>query len=111
MLGLRIAAQRKKLGISQTELARRLCVSPSAVGMYEQGRRQPSIDILAAMSRALNVSIDYLVTGRDWTARNRPGDYFLLTNCQAVQVPRDSGLRPVTDAELRSIVLELVRRD
>ena len=42
MIGQRIAALRKDALMSQAELARELGVSPSAVGMYEQGRREPS---------------------------------------------------------------------
>ena len=70
MLGQRITLQRKKLGISQAELAQRLCISTSAIGMYEQGRREPSNAILIALSKELHVSIDYLLTGRNWD----PGD-------------------------------------
>ena len=56
MLGARIAALRRAAGWSQGELAQVLQVSPSAVGMYEQGRREPSLEILVAMSRAFSVS-------------------------------------------------------
>lgn len=63
MIGIRIAAQRMQLGMTQAELARRICVSASAVGMYEQGRREPSLDVLVALARELYVSTDYLLTG------------------------------------------------
>ena len=64
MLGQRIGALRRKLGLSQAELARRLGISPSAMGMYEQGRREPSVDTLAAIAGIFGVSIDFLVTGK-----------------------------------------------
>lgn len=63
MLGARIAALRRQAGMNQAELARRLKISPSAVGMYEQGRREPSADMLLAMARTLQVSVDYLLSG------------------------------------------------
>ena len=63
MLGARIAALRKQTGWNQAELAQRLQISPSAVGMYEQGRREPSADTLVDMARVLGVSVDYLLTG------------------------------------------------
>lgn len=63
MLGARIAALRRNLGWSQGQLAEFLQVSPSAVGMYEQGRREPSGEILVAMSRLFHVTVDYLLTG------------------------------------------------
>ena len=51
MLGARIAALRREAGLNQAELARRLRISPSAVGMYEQGRREPPLDTLVALAR------------------------------------------------------------
>ena len=67
MLGPRIAALRRQSGMSQSELASRLRISASAVGMYEQGRREPSVDILTDMAEIFGVSMDYLIRGR-------PGD-------------------------------------
>jgi len=64
MLGLRIAALRKAKGWSQAELARLLKISPSAVGMYEQGRREPALSLLVSMSELFAVTTDFLLTGR-----------------------------------------------
>ena len=63
MVGVQIAALRKSAGLTQAELARHMHVSPSTIGMYEQGRRLPAIPMLTALSREFNVTIDYLVTG------------------------------------------------
>ena len=70
MLGERIALLRRGLGWNQADLARRLHISTSAVGMYEQGRREPSLEGLVEMAAALEVSADYLLTGKPLT----PGD-------------------------------------
>lgn len=67
MLGNRIVLQRHKMELTQSELANRLHVSASAVGMYEQGRREPSITMLTALSKELEVSIDYLIRGREFS--------------------------------------------
>ncbi len=64
MLGPRIAAARKQAGLSQAELAERLKISPSAMGMYEQGRREPSVQTLVALATELGVSTDYLLMGK-----------------------------------------------
>ena len=64
MLGARIAALRRGKGLSQAQLANRLRISPSAVGMYEQGRREPSVELLVAMANEFQVSTDFLLTGR-----------------------------------------------
>ena len=63
MLGFRIAALRREAGMSQSQLAKLLQVSPSTVGMYEQGRREPSADMLLKLARVLGVSVDYLLSG------------------------------------------------
>ena len=63
MMGARIAALRRDAGWSQAELGKRLRVSASAVGMYEQGRREPSADTLVTLSRTFGVTVDYLLTG------------------------------------------------
>jgi len=63
MLGARIAALRREAGMSQAELACQLKISSSAVGMYEQGRREPAADTLVAISRVFGISVDYLLTG------------------------------------------------
>lgn len=63
MLGARIAALRREAGLSQAELASQLQISASAMGMYEQGRREPSGQMLVALARILGVTTDYLLTG------------------------------------------------
>lgn len=64
MLGMRIAILRASKGWSQTELARRIGVSASAVGMYEQGRREPSLGILLRLAQELGATTDYLLMGQ-----------------------------------------------
>ena len=63
MLGIRIAILRISKGWSQAELARRIRVSTSAVGMYEQGRREPSLGLLVRLAQELGVTTDYLLKG------------------------------------------------
>ncbi len=63
MKGARIAALRRQAGMNQAQLARLLGVSPSAVGMYEQGRREPPADLLVELGKIFGVSVDYILTG------------------------------------------------
>lgn len=72
MLGARITVLRREAGMSQAELARRLCISPSAVGMYEQGRREPAVETLIAMAEIFGVSMDYLLTGKPQSSAQEP---------------------------------------
>lgn len=63
-MGARIAALRRQARLSQAELAAALKISPSAVGMYEQGRREPAAQILVALAEIFGVTTDYLLTGK-----------------------------------------------
>lgn len=65
MLAKQIRTLRINAGMSQSQLAENLNVSPSAVGMYEQGRRMPSIDLLILLASFFNVSLDYLIIGTE----------------------------------------------
>lgn len=67
MLSTRIMLLRRAVGLSQLQLAQKLSISPSALGMYEQSRRTPSLGLLISMSQIFNVSLDYLITGTEFT--------------------------------------------
>ena len=66
MIAYRIIMLRKELGLTQAQLAKKLHISTSAVGMYEQGRRQPNIEMLVALANTFDVSLDYLITGNEY---------------------------------------------
>ena len=63
LFGKRIAALRRAKGLNQKQLAEKLNISPSAIGMYEQGRREPSLALIVELSKILSVSTDFLLTG------------------------------------------------
>lgn len=65
MLSKQIAQLRKNVGMSQPQLARLLNLSPSTIGMYEQGRRVPDLPTIVSISRLFGVSLDYLVSGEE----------------------------------------------
>lgn len=52
---------RQSQGLTQVQMADKLEVSPSAIGMYEQGRRKPDSDMLKKICQMFNVSVDYLL--------------------------------------------------
>ena len=58
---VRIKLMRLKKGISQAELAKAVNVSPSAIGMYEQGRREPDFLTFLKMCIELNTEPDYVL--------------------------------------------------
>ena len=64
MLGLREI--RKKKNYNQQKVAMDLCISREALSHYENGKRRPDIDMLVRLSTYFNVSIDYLILGREF---------------------------------------------
>ena len=52
---------RKKAGMTQADLARKLHVRQYNISDYEIGRIEPSIETLCKMADVFHVSIDYLV--------------------------------------------------
>lgn len=62
--GSRITKLRKEFGETQQETADRLHTSVDNYRGIEKGRRNPSLDLLVAMSEAFNVTLDCLVLGR-----------------------------------------------
>ena len=61
MFGKKLRNLRKKVGLTQANLAKKLGISPSTVGMYEQGRREPDSAMLIKIADLFDVSVDYLV--------------------------------------------------
>lgn len=61
MLSNKIRQLRRDHGFTQKELARLLGVSPSTVGMYEQGRRMPDSTVIPRLASILKCSTDELL--------------------------------------------------
>lgn len=56
-----ISAIRKKAGITQEELSKRLHISQQAISQYELGYREPDLETLCKMADIFEVSVDYLL--------------------------------------------------
>lgn len=65
MFGDRLRQIRENKGISQAELARKADISRSLYNKYERTNTQPSTDILLALAKELDTSIDYLLGNTD----------------------------------------------
>ena len=64
MIGLRNV--RKSKGYSQLKVAMDLNISREALSYYENGQRCPNLDMLVSLSEYFGVSIDYLITGKEF---------------------------------------------
>lgn len=67
MIGLREI--RKKKRYTQLKVAMDLSISREALSYYETGKRSPDLEMLLRLSRYFNVSIDYLISGKEFTPR------------------------------------------
>ena len=64
MIGLKEIRKKKKL--SQQKVALDLNISRESLSHYENGKRQPSLELLMDMSKYFNVSINYLISGKEF---------------------------------------------
>ncbi len=64
MKGLRLI--RKEKHLNQLKVAMDLNMSREALSHYENGKRNPDIETLRKMSEYFNVSIDFLINGKEF---------------------------------------------
>lgn len=67
-IGKRIAALRRKEGLTQEALGERLGVSNKTISRWENGNYMPDIEMLPLLAREFQVSIDELLGGEGKTA-------------------------------------------
>lgn len=63
-VGKFIADTRKGLGITQQQLANKLCISDKAVSKWERGVSLPDIGIIEKLAKELNVSVNEILAGK-----------------------------------------------
>lgn len=74
MIGKQLKSLRKDNGYTQSDLAKKLHLTPKAISFYENNQREPDIDTLNKIADIFNVSIDYL-NGRKSTNLKKGEDY------------------------------------
>lgn len=65
MIGNRIKLLREEFNLKQEDLAKKIDVSPSAIGMYERDLREPNDDITLKLANFFGVTTDYLLGKSD----------------------------------------------
>jgi uncharacterized protein YjbI with pentapeptide repeats len=68
MIGNKIAEARKKINMSQAQLAQLLFISPQAVGKWERGESMPDIITLNRLAEILGVDLNYFSEGIEHNA-------------------------------------------
>lgn len=66
---------REKSGLTQQQLADKLGISRSAVGMYEKGEREPNFETLELIANTFNVDMNYLL-GKKPSTEVIPDTYY-----------------------------------
>lgn len=67
LVGLKII--RKQRNLNQLKVAMDLNISREVISYYENGKRNPDIEMLKTLSRYFNVSIDFLINGREFNEK------------------------------------------
>lgn len=99
MFGERLKLARRKAGFSLRGLSDALdrSVTAQSIGKYERGEMMPNSKILIQMSKALNVSIPYLMSRR-------------ISKLKDIEFRRTSGVTEREKAQVEAAVIEKLER-
>lgn len=61
-LGERVREERRKLGLTQAQLAEAIDISDTYMGAIERGERSLTLDTLVRLVNRLGVTVDYLLS-------------------------------------------------
>ena len=67
LIGLKAIRKHKKY--SQLKVAMDLNISREALSYYENGKRNPDLQLLRTLSDYFNVSIDFLINGKEFNPK------------------------------------------
>jgi transcriptional regulator with XRE-family HTH domain len=86
----RLKNLRQKKNMRQKDVAKKLGITESAYGFYEQGRREPSHETLQQLADIFDVQVDWLL-GRtdDPTPPKKSKPYYALTEKDERDIARD----------------------
>lgn len=101
----RLKALRKSFGLTQNELAQKIKITRSRLGMYEAGQREPDYETLEVIADFFNVDTDYLLGRTDKTTVILREDFpapadderFIKRITHVLQMLSDAGKTQVED--------------
>lgn len=110
MLNDNIKTLRKKMGLTQVELAERLNVSQSTITSWENGTRRPDLDFLPVLAQIFGISVDDLLgTTTDTVVKTDP--WAVESACFEPSTPEEyrllSGFRSLNEAGQQFILQTL----
>lgn len=80
-IGERIKIMRQSRNMSQVELAERINLKRSTIGMYERGEREPDLDTIEALADVFNVPMSALID-----RKNQPDTMTELEQQELIQL-------------------------
>ncbi|HEX6429627.1 MAG TPA: helix-turn-helix domain-containing protein, partial [Niastella sp.] len=97
MIGNKIAEARKKINISQAQLAQRLFISSQAVGKWERGESMPDITTFNSLAEILGVDLNYFSENFQSEATELPPVEPLIK--QSDELPASPSRSPLRQSE------------
>ena len=109
--GATIRALREKQGMTQAELAEKLCVSDKTVSKWETGRGFPDVSLLEPLGKALHISVPELLCGQAITNGNRAANmlksrFYVCPVCGNVLFARGEALISCCGIQLPALEAE-----
>jgi len=96
--GMRLRQLRQEKKLRQRDLAKKLGITESAYGYYEQGRREPSYETLQQLADFFDVSVDWLLGRTDDPTTTKETNYNLGDNPVPTKKPEK-----LTEEELAEV--------
>ena len=106
-VGNRIREQRKKMGYTQTKIQQLTGISSGNLSSIENGAVAPSASALYELSRVLNCSIDYLLTGNSSNINN--SNSLILKELELELIKRFRLLDALNQEEILEIIQLKIR--
>lgn len=70
MLGDRLRSLREKHNLTQAQIAKKIGISRGTYAHYEINKRRPDYETLIKITDIFNVSLDFLLTGKEFDSSN-----------------------------------------
>ena len=84
-IGARIRGQREYIGYTREQLAELIDVTPKFCSDIELGVKGMSVPTLCRISKALHLSVDYILFGKENKLTENNPIYLLLENCDDLE--------------------------
>lgn len=91
-IGTRIQRIREDRGMTASDLARLVDVTPTAVWNWEKNGTRPRANVLSSVAKALGVTQELLVTGN--TSKNNGATIDQVLEAAAAQIAKINGVEP-----------------